>query len=355
MIDNAETLVQWKSRAAAQPRGRVVLDLEADSLHRYHEKICLIQYADADGACIIDPLAIEDMRLFSDWLAEADVWMHGADYDMSLFLQTFGHLPHFILDTQTAARFLGFRQFGLAALVERFYDIVLSKTNQKADWGKRPLSDAMQEYAQGDVVYMLGMADTMCAKLRELGRYDWFVETCRHNMERARERFAAGVQDPWRIKGSGRLNRRGLAALQALWAWRDAEAAAWDRPSFMVCSNDDLIRWSSALQEFDSVQTPPRFHRHRALRFLEAIEKFHAQDEETYPPRILRQRPAYDERFEARLDGWLARRNAAAEQLDLDPSFVASRAVMEAIARNEEEGLGHLLGWQKEALGLSPS
>ncbi len=353
MIDSAEKLVLWKTRAASQPKGRVVLDLEADSLHRYREKICLIQYADAEGACIIDPLAIEDMRLFSDWLAESDVWMHGADYDMSLFLHAFGHLPRFILDTQTAARFLGFRQFGLAALVEHFYGIRLSKSNQKADWGKRPLSASMQEYAQGDVVHMLGMADTLCDQLRKLGRYDWFMETCSHNMERARERFAAGVQDPWRIKGSGRLNRRGLAALQALWSWRDREAAVWDRPSFMVCSNDNLLQWSVTLQDFGTVQPPPRFHRHRTLRFLDAVEKFQTLDEELYPRRTVHQRPAYDEHFEARLDAWLARRNAAAEQLDIDPSFLASRAVMEALARDEEEGTTHLLGWQKSVLGLS--
>ena len=353
MIDSAEKLVLWKTRAASQAQGRVVLDLEADSLHRYKEKICLIQYADAEGACIIDPLAIEDMRIFSDWLAVTDIWMHGADYDMSLMLHSFGHLPHFILDTQTAARFLGFRQFGLAALVEHFYGIHLSKSNQKADWGKRPLSESMQAYAQSDVVHMLGMADTLSEKLRELGRYDWFLETCSHNMERARERFETGVQDPWRIKGSGRLNRRGLAALQALWSWRDGEAAAWDRPSFMVCSNDNLLQWSMTLQDFGTVQPPPRFHRHRTLRFLEAIEKFLSLDEELYPRRAAHQRPAFDENFEARLDAWLSRRNDAAEQLDIDPSFLASRAVMEAVARNQEEGIALLLGWQKSVLGIS--
>ena len=48
MISDSEALFQWKQRAAAQPQGRTVLDLEADSLHRHREKLCLIQYADAD-------------------------------------------------------------------------------------------------------------------------------------------------------------------------------------------------------------------------------------------------------------------------------------------------------------------
>lgn len=38
MISEKEELLEWRKRAAAQPAGRVVLDLEADSLHRYQEK-----------------------------------------------------------------------------------------------------------------------------------------------------------------------------------------------------------------------------------------------------------------------------------------------------------------------------
>lgn len=264
MIETQEALHAWRLRADAQPAGRTVLDLEADSLHRHREKLCLIQYADAEGVCIIDPLAIEDMGEFTRWLQGADVWMHGADYDMSLFQGAYGVLPHMILDTQIAARLLGFRQFGLAALVEHFYEIVLSKKNQKADWGKRPIPAEMQEYASGDVKFMLEMADKLSARLQELGRYDWFLESCACNLQHGRERFETVMEDPWRIRGAGKLNRRGLAALRALWTWRDREASQMDRPAFMVCSNDDLLRWSEALQEFRVVEPRNRMHAQRA-------------------------------------------------------------------------------------------
>lgn len=352
MIATREDLLQWKLRAGRQAPARVVLDLEADSLHRYQEKICLIQYADEEGVCLLDPLAMEDMRAFTTWLSESDIWMHGADYDMSLMLNGFNTLPHLILDTQIAARLLGFRQFGLAALVEHFYGIQLSKTNQKADWGKRPISQAMLEYAQSDVQYMLDMADKLCAELRSKGRYEWFLETCRHNMARARERMAEESPDSWRIRGCGRLQRRGLAALKTLWTWRDREAQSWDKPSFMVCSNDDLLRWSTALQEGNSITPHSRFHTHRAARFLKAVETFHGMDETDYPCRISRPRPAYDDQFETRLENWIQRRNEAAEKLDLDPSFVAPRAIMESIATNEETGFSHLLHWQREVMGI---
>lgn len=350
MITDSQALYEWKQRAAAQPQGRTVLDLEADSLHRHREKLCLIQYGDADGVAIIDPLAIEDMSLFSLWLQGADVWMHGADYDMSLLQNAFGVLPHMILDTQIAARLLGFRQFGLAALVEHFYGIKLSKKNQKADWGMRPMPAEMKAYAQGDVKFMLGMADQLVAALKEKGRYEWFLESCAHNLERGRERFETNDQEAWRIKGCGKFNRRGLAALRTLWHWRDNEAAVWDKPSFMVCSNDDLLRWSLALQEFRTAHPSHHFHAHRAARFRKAVEKFQLMDEDEYPMLPKKQKHEIDPDFDSSLERWTAKRNAVAEALDLEPTIIATRYQLECIAAHPEKGLGHLMQWQQKLL-----
>ena len=350
MIADAESLFDWKQRAARQPQGRTVLDLEADSLHRHREKLCLIQYGDEDGVEIIDPLAIEDMSLFSLWLEDADVWMHGADYDMSLLQNAFGVLPHMILDTQIAARLLGFRQFGLAALVEHFYGISLSKNNQKADWGRRPIPAAMQEYAQGDVKYMLGMADRLVARLQELGRYDWFLESCAANLKHGYDRFHAVAQEPWRIKGSGKFEPRGLAALRALWTWRDKEAALMDKPSFMVCSNNDLLRWSLALQEFRVISPLHSFHNHRATRFRKAVEHFQLLDEDDYPTQPVRVKHEQSADFDTRLAHWSAVRDALAEELNLEGSLIASRAQLESISNHEEEGLARLMTWQRNLL-----
>ena len=351
MITDSESLFQWKVRAAAQPQGRTVLDLEADSLHRHREKLCLIQYADAQGVVIIDPLAIEDMRLFTLWLQEADVWMHGADYDMSLLQQAFGVLPHMILDTQIAARLLGFQQFGLAALVEHYYGVVLSKKNRRANWGLRPMPDDMKEYAQGDVKYMLEMADKLVAELRQLGRYDWFLESCACNLEHGRERHAASHgQESWRIKGAGKLTRRGLAALRALWYWRDKEAAGIDRPAFMVVGNDELIRWSIALQEFRSVFPHRNMHTQRAARFRKAVDQFQLLDEEDYPQMLKRVHHESDAHFDSRVERWSARRNALADTLALDPSLIATRNQIEAIAAHEDKGLAALMSWQRDLL-----
>ncbi len=352
MIREKDTLLDWRKRAYEQPKARVVLDLEADSLHRYQEKICLIQYADEHGACVIDPLAIEDMAPFYQWLKETEVWMHGADYDMCLFLRACNALPAMIWDTQTAARLLGFRQFGLAALVEHFYGVELSKTSQKADWARRPLSEAMITYALNDVKYMLGMADMLTSQLCDLGRYEWFVESCHHSMQKAMERHHAGNAEPWRIQGSGKLNRRGLAALRELWMWRDNEAKVWDKPSFMVCSNADLLKWSQALQDQLGVSPSPRFHQHRRERFLEVVRRFYLIDEDEYPIKQKHVKKVYADDFDDKVSALCELRDRKSEELNIEGSFLITRAIMEAIAEDEETGKAQLLNWQREALGL---
>ncbi len=82
--------------------------------------------------------------------------MHGADYDMTMFKRQFGKLPAVVYDTQIGARLLGVRRFGLGDLVNHYFGVELSKSSQKADWGKRPLSPKMIEYALNDVHYLLG-------------------------------------------------------------------------------------------------------------------------------------------------------------------------------------------------------
>ncbi len=350
MITTQDELAEWRKRAREQQVARTVLDLEADSLHRHKERLCLIQYADAEGVEIIDPLCIEDMRLFSQWMSESEIWMHGADYDMNLLQSAYGVLPVLILDTQVAARLLGYRQFGLAGLVESLFDVVLSKKNQKADWGKRPISPTMEEYAKADVAYILPMADLFIKELHEKGRYEWFIECCQNNMDKARKRFNSPEGDPWRIKGSGRLNPRGLAALRSLWTWRDKEAAAWDRPAFMVCSNDELIQWSNALQQFRSVSPRKSFHQQRSMRFHKAVEQFQAIDEEDYPTRAPRKARIHDDQFEEKLAALIAQREVVAEELGIEGSFIASRSQLEVVALAPEEGWAQLMNWQRKLL-----
>ena len=328
------------------------IDTEADSLHRYRESLCLVQFAWEDQAVLIDPLAIEDLSPFSRYMETRTVWMHGADYDMTMLRREFNALPKDVFDTQIGVRLLGLRKFGLANLVEHYFHIKLSKTSQKADWGKRPLSDKMIEYALNDVRYLLPMAEKIVAQLKDIGRYEWFLESCLAAKEKVMDRDESR-DDPWRIQGSGRLDRAGLHFLNVLWLWRDAEAMRWDRPTFMVATNKQLLAWAGALAAGGRVELPHHYRPDRRRRFETVISEARGVSEDNYPQKVRGPRRRRDKDFDARLDGLLARRNAVAEELEIEGSVLASRGMLEALAGDEEDAAGAFMKWQLDCLGLS--
>ena len=331
--------------------GLVGLDLEADSLYRHSERICLVQVCFGKEVELIDPLAEESLEPLVHWLKDAKIWMHGADYDMSLMLREWKMVPPVLFDTQIAAQLLGHERFGYASLVEQYFGVELSKSSQKADWGKRPLSPTMLEYARNDVRYLLPLAEAVESKLKELGRYDWFLESCQAAQDKVVAREGE-VKESWRINGSGKLKSSGLRFLKALWEWRDAEAAAWNRPSFMVAANRDLISWSQELGEGKSPRFPPKLRQDRRLRLEEAIKSAQRIPEDEWPSRPKRERRKYDETFESRLKVELEKRNVIAKDLGLDPSVIASRGVLEQIVGGQEGSNSLLLNWQRGLLGF---
>ncbi len=327
------------------------IDTEADSLHRYRESLCLVQFARDSEAVLIDPIEIDDLGPLGDYLSSSAVWMHGADYDMTMLKREFSTLPPVVFDTQIGARLLGERRFGLADLVERYFGVTLSKSSQKADWGKRPLSPKMIEYALNDVRYLLPMGEKVVAGLREKGRYEWFVESCEAARRRVLERDESR-EEPWRIQGSGRLERKGLHYLKHLWEWRDAEASSWDRPSFMVVPNRQLIEWSVLLAAGKKIEFPPHYRADRRKRLSETLDAAKATPSDEWPERSKVLRRRRDSEFDARVSRLLAARDAAGARLDIDSSLLAPRAVLEAIAADECAPEDVLLGWQRRCLGL---
>src|SRR5437762_2685745 len=151
----------------------VALDTEADSLHAYPEKICLIQISTVSGDRLIDPLAALDLEPFLKALSEHELIMHGADYDLRLLRRHHDFVPRTICDTMLAARLLGLRQFSLGHLVEQFLNVKLEKGPQKANWAMRPLTPRMEEYARNDTRYLKPLWDKLKAQLEASGRLAW--------------------------------------------------------------------------------------------------------------------------------------------------------------------------------------
>lgn len=328
------------------------LDTEADSLHCYHEKLCLLQYSDGDRHTLIDPLAIEDLSPLTDLLKSSELWMHGADYDIMLMRRDLDAVPPIVWDTQIAARLLGVKKFGYANLVEHFLGVELSKASQKADWSKRPLTEKMKEYALNDVFYLKPMIDMLLEQLNEKGRYEWFVESCVQARAKVLSRPQA-KEDPWRIQGSGKLSPRGLLFLRAIWYWRDGEASEWNKPPFMVCGNKQIIEWVHDALEEKEITLPKHFRSSRRKNFVEAVEEARQVPEAMWPKRPqAAKRRVKDKGFDDRCNEYCAKRDAVAAELDIDSSLVISKAAIESLASEEVEASEVLMKWQCELLGF---
>ena len=330
---------------------RVAVDTEADSLHCYFEKLCLVQLSFAGADYLVDPLAGVDLSPLAAALEGKEIVLQGADFDLRLMKRSFDFTATKVFDTVIASRLLGIREFSLAALVERYFGVTLSKGSQKANWAQRPLPPQMAEYAMNDTRYLLPLAEKLETELREKGRMEWFEQSC----ERARVQSAVqrvrDEEEAWRISGSGTLSPRASAILRAIWRWRDREAQAADRPSFHILQNHLMI---DAAKSIEAGQTPEFRHLspRRRRGFMEAVEEAMQLPDEELPRRLRRVGTRPTQEMERMAENLRRRRDSVAEKLGLDPSFIAPRATVESIAADEARSSVLLVPWQRELLEL---
>jgi ribonuclease D len=138
-----------------------------------------------------------------------------------------------------------------------------------------------------------------------------------------------------------------------LWYWRDAEAKAWDRPSFMVTPNSQLLEWSSDLAGGNNISLPHHFRPDRVKRFRAAIAAVEALPESSWPERLNTKRRKRDRDFERQVDSLIKVREEAAATLDIEGSLIAPRSVLESLVAGEAKPADVLLNWQRECLGLT--
>jgi len=341
---------------------RVAIDIEADSLHSYREKLCLLQIsapatASPEGfrrSCndfIVDPLAGLDLEPLRRALEPKEIVLHGADYDLRMMRRGLNFTAQRIFDTMIAARLLGIREFSLAALVKRYFGLELPKGSQKANWARRPLPARMAEYAINDVHYLLPLAEKLEAELDRLQRRDWLRQSCQRAIEQATVARVRKQDEPWRIPGSGALRGRAAAVLQALWQWREREAEMADRPPFHILQNEKLL---NAAVSFASGNVPDyeHFSHRRRQTFQEAAQIALATPESEWP--VLRRRFGTRPTAETvrRADELRRRRDKSAEGLGLEPSFIVPRSTLEAIATDRARAAALLVPWQGQLLGV---
>jgi ribonuclease D len=349
MITEQPALLALCENIAKHPK--IALDTEADSLHCYFEKLCLIQISTPDAHFLVDPLASLDLSPLFEALKGKVVIIHGCDYDLRLLRKAGWTDPKNVFDTGVAARLIGLREFGLAALLHHHFGLVLAKASQKANWAIRPLPPQMLDYAVNDTAHLLALADLLEQQLTKLGRTEWFVQSCDRlirNSAIVRER------DPdtlWRISGHSDLSQRGMAILRTLWTWRESEAQSVDRPTFHILNNDSLLEASHRLDQNGQFE-PRNLRGSRLERFQQAAREALALPSTDWPKSLRKPRPKPIPDYEERFRQFRDRRDKSASKFSLDPTLIAPKAILEALARQDPDVLDSLLPWQRTALGV---
>ena len=227
----------------------LALDTEFLREKTYYPKFCLLQIATPDWVVCIDPLVLPNLDdLFAAIYNPAIVKVfHSCHQDIEIFYQMTGKVPGPIFDTQVAAPLLGYQDNpGYAMLVSSLLNINLNKAHTRADWSKRPLTEAEIQYAADDVIYLCQIYQIILKKLSVLGRADWLTQDFKA-LENP-SNYQLEPQLAWlKIRGKNKLTARQLSIVQTLAEWREASAQAENRPKSWLL-RDELIFDMAKLQ-----------------------------------------------------------------------------------------------------------
>jgi ribonuclease D len=367
MIKNPEIVVSHEALSGLAVRlgGEPVLafDLEADSLHHYQEKVCLIQVSSVLETALIDPLALPDLSPLSSVMADPSIRkvFHGADYDIRCLHREFGIEVNNLFDTMIACQFLGYKELGLAAVLKGRFGLELDKRYQKADWSRRPLPPEMIEYAVKDTCLLIEFSRQLEEELAAKGRLSWAVEEFELL---SRVRAASRENEPLflRFKGAAAMAPRTLAVLEELLRFRDETARRRDLPPFKVMG-PDTIRELAEKRPMkpddlkDIVSLTPKLAGRYGSSIIDAVTKAMAFSDSELPhyPVIRRKRP--DRSREETLKKLKVWRDAKGGELKVDPWIVATNNLLEELAEKVPSGIHGMeeitamKGWQRREFG----
>jgi ribonuclease D len=288
------------------------------------------------------------------------VVMHGSDYDIRSMHRDFGIEVSNLFDTMIAARFLGFAEFGLAALLKARFGIELDKKYQKADWSKRPLSHEMCAYAVADTSNLLPLYDQFRTELEQKNRLKWLEEEGRLVCQ-ARVSEKDGPLFLY-CKGAGKLKGQSLAILEELLQMRNRQSEILDRPPFKVLSADTLIEIAEnktrTMHDLSQVKgmSSGQLQRHGG-GILSAVERGIAIPEARLPRFPRSGKKEVQERVKLRLKNLKLWREKFSMEFGLDPGVLAPNWLLEAVAdtesvsKDELDAIPGMREWQKRLFG----
>ena len=329
----------------------LALDTEFLREKTYYPKFCLLQIATPEWVVCVDPIALPKLDALFEALYNPAIIkvFHSCRQDLEIFYQLTGKLPAPIFDTQVAAPLLGFQDNpGYAMLVSSLLCINLNKAHTRADWSKRPLTEAQIEYAADDVIYLCQIYQIMVQKLTDLGRIDWLKHDFAE-LENPALYTIAPEQAWFKIKGKNKLTGKQLSIIQTLAQWREKTAQSEDRPKSWLL-RDELLFDLAKLQPETIVELANvRGINERAVNRYgkELCHLISAAKSRAPLPLSEKDRPAKKtQQQEAILDILTALVRIRAEENSLNPTILASRKDLEELLFNDDDECPLLHGWR---------
>lgn len=336
----------------------IALDTEFMRDQTYWPKLCLIQVAAPGGiAAIIDPLAADlDLSNFFQLLATDTILkvFHAGRQDIEIFFQKSGVIPHPIFDTQIAAMVCGFGEAAAyETLARKLANAEIDKSARFTDWSRRPLSARQLEYALADVTHLCVVYEKLEDQLKRTGRHPWVEEEVAALQDPALYRLEP--KDAWKRLKARSSNKRFLAMLAAVSAWREREAQSRDTPRSRVLKDEALLELAShppqSLSDLERFRAIPKgFAASRLAKgLIEAIEEGRHSEPPTAATHDKPRRKREPSPSAVDLLKTLLRLRA--ESAQVAPRLIANADDVERLAAQDDDGVAALHGWRAKVFG----
>lgn len=335
----------------------ITVDTEFMRDRTYWPDLCLVQVAGPEEAAAIDPLSdgIDLSPLFK-LLAEPAVLkvFHAARQDIEIFHKLMGAVPVPLFDTQVAAMVCGFGESAsYETLAGKLAGARIDKSARFTDWSHRPLTERQIHYALSDVVPLRTVYEKLSARLQRNDRAAWLEEEIKVLTDPAT--YTIDPRESWRrfkLRGG---NRRTLALLRELAAWREIAAQQRNLPRNRVLRDEQVMEIAA-----HAPSSPADLARTRGLgkgfvdgkfggEVLDVIRHALALPEHTHPeapPR--REMPPGLGPLVDLLRVLLKMR---CEEHGVAQKLVASADDLDLIAAEDDADVPALAGWRRELFG----
>jgi ribonuclease D len=336
----------------------IALDTEFMRDSTYWPILCLLQIAAPGVAAIVDPLADGiDLAPFFPLLKNPRIVkvLHAGRQDIEIFWHKGRVIPDPLFDTQIVAMVCGFGEAAsYETLARKVARVQVDKSARFTDWARRPLTKRQLEYALADVTHLRTIYEALSAQLAKNKRGSWVAEEIA--ALKSEELYALDPAHAWKRLKPRTGNKRFLAALAAVAAWREREAQTRDIPRNRVVKDEVLLE--IAAQPPDSAEALERIRAvpkgFAASRMGKSLLEAVVESRDALPPEVAEQPERKRRRREpspAAVDLLKTLLKLRAEDAGVAPRLIANTDDIERLAAGEDEGVAALHGWRSEVFG----